>query len=270
VSKPARERIDVLLVDRGLAPTRSKARALILAGDVSSRGNRIDKPGQLVDREAEVNVKAGRRWVGRGADKLAPALLEFALDPGELRLLDVGASTGGFTQLLLAHGAAEVVALDVGHNQLDWRLRSDPRVHVLERVNARDLRPEDLPFVPDWAVIDVSFISLEKVLHPVAACVAAGGSIVALVKPQFEVGKGQVGRKGLVLGAELHRRVLTRIAAFAQRAGWPVAGVCPAGLPGATGNQEYFIHLVVGGAVDPAADWSQRIAAAIQAGGAVS
>jgi 23S rRNA (cytidine1920-2'-O)/16S rRNA (cytidine1409-2'-O)-methyltransferase len=267
---PRRERIDVLLVDRGLAPTRSKAQALVLAGDVSCRGGRIDKPGQLVDREAELSVRPGRRWVGRGARKIGPALAAFGLDPSGLRVLDVGASTGGFTQLLLERGAAEVIALDVGRNQIDWRLRRDPRVRVLEGINARHLVPNQLPFVPDWAVIDVSFISLEKVLQPVASCVAAGGSIVALVKPQFEVGKEQVGRKGLVRDRGLHRGVLERIVRFAHRSGWSVEGVCAAGLPGAKGNQEYFVHAVVGTGSVVDSNWQTWIEDAIDTDGTVS
>jgi len=270
VAGPARIRIDVLLVKRGHAPTRSKAQALVLAGNVSCGGNRIDKSGQLVDCEAELSVRPGRRWVGRGAQKLAPALDAFELDPSGLRVLDVGASTGGFTQLLLERGAVEVIALDVGRNQLDWRLRSDDRVRVMEGVNARSLVPTDLPFVADWAVMDVSFISLEKILQPVASCVVAGGTIVALVKPQFEVGKEQVGRKGLVRDRGLHRQVLERIARFAHHCGASVRGVCPAGLTGATGNQEYFIHTVLGKRCAPASDWQGWIDAAIDSGEAVS
>ncbi len=268
--KPVRERIDVLLVDRGLAPTRSKAQALVLAGDVSCGGNRIDKPGKLVDCEAELQVRPGRRWVGRGARKIGPALVAFGLDPSGLRVLDVGASTGGFTQLLLERGAIEVIALDVGHNQIDWRLRSDPRVRVLEGVNARHLVRDRLPFVPDWAVIDVSFISLEKVLQPVASCVAEGGTIVALVKPQFEVGKGQVGPKGLVRDRKLHRQVLERIVRFAQRSGWSVEGVCAAGLPGAQGNQEYFVHAALRTGSVAGSNWQTWIDDAIDAGETVS
>lgn len=238
-----RERIDVLLVERGLATSRSKAQALVLAGDVTSAGQRIDKPGRLVPRDANLVVKPRRRWVGRGALKLAPALDAFRLDPADRRILDVGSSTGGFTELLLDRGAREVVALDVGRNQLDWSVRSDPRVHVLEGVNARYLTADQLPFVPDWAVADVSFISLQRVLPPVAACLAAGGTIVALVKPQFEVGKHQVGRGGLVRDPSLHGEVLRRLTAFAHTARWSCRGICPAGLRGAEGNQEYFLHL---------------------------
>jgi len=242
--KAPRERIDVLLVDRGLVPSRAKAQALILAGAVSCAGSRVDKPGHLVATDAELAVRPGRRWVGRGAEKIGPALQAFGLDPSGLRILDVGASTGGFTQLLLERRASRIIALDVGRNQLDWCLRSDERVHVLEGFNARNLLPDQLPFAPDWAVVDVSFISLEKVLQPVASCVIAGGSIVALVKPQFEVGKDQVGRRGVVRDRTLHRAVLGRIASFIQRQGWAIAGVCPAGLRGAEGNQEYFLHML--------------------------
>ena len=264
--KPARQRIDVLLVDRGLAASRAKAQALVLAGAVSSAGERIEKPGQLVATDADVAVRPGRRWVGRGARKIGPALAAFDLDPSGLRILDVGASTGGFTQLLLERGACEVVALDVGRNQIDWSLRSDPRVRVLDGVNARYLLSGQLPFAPDWAVVDVSFISLEKVLQPVAACVTSGGTIVALVKPQFEVGRNQVGRKGVVRDRSLHREVLRRIVNFAGLQGWTVAGVCPAGLRGAEGNQEYFVHIVTGPPAGDSANHEALIEAAIDAG----
>jgi 23S rRNA (cytidine1920-2'-O)/16S rRNA (cytidine1409-2'-O)-methyltransferase len=240
-----RERIDVLLVERGLAETRAKAQAMVLAGEVSSAGTRIDKPGRQLPRDAEIEVKPRRRWVGRGAEKIGPALDAFGLNPSGLRVLDVGASTGGFTQLVLERGAAEVLALDVGRGQLDWRLRSDPRVRVLEGINARHLTPDLLPDVPDWAVVDVSFISLELVLPPVAACLGREGTIVALVKPQFEVGKGQVGKGGIVRDRALHDAVLERLTDFVQTRGWRCLGVCPAGLPGAGGNQEYFIHVAV-------------------------
>jgi 23S rRNA (cytidine1920-2'-O)/16S rRNA (cytidine1409-2'-O)-methyltransferase len=256
VPRQDRERIDVLLVERGLAETRAKAQALVLSGDVSSAGTRIDKPGQRIPREAEVCVKPGRRWVGRGAEKIGPALDAFGLDPSGLRILDVGASTGGFTQLVLERGAAEVLALDVGRGQLDWILRSDPRVRPLEGINARHLTSDMLPAVPDWAVIDVSFISLELVLPPVAACLAREGTIVALVKPQFEVGKGQVGKGGIVRDRDLHREVLGRLVEFVSARDWTCRGICPAGLQGAMGNQEYFIQVAcrtTTQAVDPAA-----------------
>lgn len=262
-----RERIDVLLVDRGLAPTRAKAQALILAGAVSCEGARVDKPGQQVSRASELSVRPGRRWVGRGAEKIGPALDTFGLDPDGRRVLDVGASTGGFTQLLLERGAAGVVALDVGRNQLDWRLRSDPRVHVIEGFNARELTPADLPFTPDWAVLDVSFISLEKVLQPVAACVAAGGSMVALVKPQFEVGKELVGRKGLVRDTSLHRDVLLRLIDFVHDGVARVAAVCPSPITGAEGNQEYFLHLRLEDPGSSDRDWEERVDAVIVAAG---
>ena len=261
MKEAGRERIDVLLVERGLAETRAKAQALILAGDVSSDGMRIDKPGQRLPRDAEVAVRPARRWVGRGAEKIAPALETFGLHPSGKMILDVGSSTGGFTQLVLERGARAVIAVDVGRNQLDWRLRNDPRVHVMEGVNARYLAPGQLPAVPDWAVIDVSFISLELVLPPVADCLCEGGTIVALVKPQFEVGKGQVGRGGLVKDPALHRDVLTRLARFAEGRGWACRDVCPAGLRGATGNQEYFLHMNLRG--EPRDDIDTRIAAVL-------
>jgi 23S rRNA (cytidine1920-2'-O)/16S rRNA (cytidine1409-2'-O)-methyltransferase len=238
-----RERLDRVLVERGLAPTRAKARALILAGRVLSGHVRLDKPGQRVARDADLHVREGRRWVSRGAPKLAAALRDLAVDPRDRDALDVGASTGGFTQVLLQAGARRVVALDVGRGQLDWSLRTDPRVHVLDGVNARHLEPCRLPWVPHLAVIDVSFISLRLVLPPVAACLGRGGEIVALVKPQFEVGRGRVGRGGIVRDRRAHRDVLERLCDFARAEHWGVAGLCAAALRGAEGNQEYFMHL---------------------------
>jgi 23S rRNA (cytidine1920-2'-O)/16S rRNA (cytidine1409-2'-O)-methyltransferase len=238
-----RERVDVLLVERGLAPTRARAQALILAGRVHTAGTRVDKPGTGIPRDAPLDVLPGARFVGRGGDKLDDALPRLGVDPRGRDAIDVGASTGGFTQVLLAGGARRVIALDVGRGQLDWQLRTDDRVVPLEGLNARYLRPEDLPFVPDLGVVDVSFISLELVLPALWRCIEPHGEVVALVKPQFEVGRSKVGRGGIVREASLHREVLIRITEFCGKAAWPVRGLCASSLRGATGNQEYFVHL---------------------------
>ena len=238
-----RERLDTLLVLRGLAETRTKARALILAGRVRLAERTLDQPGERLPRDAPLQVTAGRRWVSRGGAKLEPALAELGLDVQAKDTLDVGASTGGFTQALLEAGARRVIALDVGRGQLDWSLRRDERVRVLEGVNARHLTPALLPFAPQVAVVDVSFISLKLVLPAVAGCLQAAGEIVALVKPQFEVGRGKVGRGGIVSDPALHREVLATLARWCQEASLgPVRGA-RAALAGAEGNQEYFLHL---------------------------
>jgi 23S rRNA (cytidine1920-2'-O)/16S rRNA (cytidine1409-2'-O)-methyltransferase len=238
-----RERLDVLVVERGLAPTRTRAQALILAGRVSSFGTRLDKPGQRIAANAPLDLAEGPRFVSRGARKLLAALHSFGVHPAGVPALDVGASTGGFTQVLLEAGASAVASLDVGRGQLDWSLRNDPRVRVLDGVNARYLAPVALPFLPALAVIDVSFISLERVLPPVAACLASAGEIVALVKPQFEVGKGKVGPGGIVREPVRHAEVLERLAAFARQRAWGVLGVIPSPIRGAEGNVEFFLHI---------------------------
>jgi 23S rRNA (cytidine1920-2'-O)/16S rRNA (cytidine1409-2'-O)-methyltransferase len=238
-----RERLDVVLVERGLAPTRAKARALILAGRVLSQGARLEKPGQRIPRGAALEIREGRRYVSRGGHKLEAALRDLAIDVAGGDALDVGASTGGFTQVLLEAGARRVVALDVGRGQLDWSLRRDPRVHVLEGFNARYIEPAALPFLPSLAVVDVSFISLRLVLPGVVSCLAETGEIVALVKPQFEVGRRMVGRGGIVRDVHLHREVLRSFGSLATERGWGMAALIPAAVRGAEGNQEYFIHL---------------------------
>jgi len=240
------ERLDLLLVQRGLAPTRAKAQALILAGRVTSEGKRLDKPGLRLASSVELEVAEGRRFVGRGGEKLAGALESFSIEVDGCSALDVGASTGGFTQALLLAGARRVVALDVGRGQLDWSLRQDPRVHVLEGINARQLTPAMLPWAPSLAVVDVSFISLRLVLPAVVECLAPGGELVALVKPQFEVGRGQVGRGGIVRDRTLHARVLVELHGFAFARGWGIADACASRLRGAQGNQEYLVHLLPG------------------------
>jgi 23S rRNA (cytidine1920-2'-O)/16S rRNA (cytidine1409-2'-O)-methyltransferase len=236
-------RLDVLLVERGLAPTRAKAQALLLAGLVSSGERRLDKPGQLVAHDLPLTVGEGRRYVGRGAEKLGPALARFAIDASGRLALDVGASTGGFTQVLLEAGAARVIALDVGHGQLDWTLRNDPRVVVLEGVNARTLQAADLPYRPSLAVIDVSFISLRQVLPSTCSCLAPGADVVALVKPQFEVGRGRVGKGGIVREPANWDDVLAGLVDFSIEQDLGPAALSRSALKGAEGNVEFFLHL---------------------------
>jgi 23S rRNA (cytidine1920-2'-O)/16S rRNA (cytidine1409-2'-O)-methyltransferase len=238
-----RKRLDQALVDRGLAPTRSRAQALVLAGRVFSGECRLDKAGQKVDDGTPLEITPGPRYVGRGAHKLEGAVTEFGLDVEGRDTMDVGASTGGFTQVLLEAGARRVIALDVGRGLLDWTLRNDRRVHVLEGINARYLEPSQLPFPPEVATIDVSFISLERVLPPVVAALSGEARVVALVKPQFEVGRGKVGKGGIVRDPALHREVLRKTAAFARLQGWGILGVTRSSIRGAEGNAEFFVLL---------------------------
>jgi 23S rRNA (cytidine1920-2'-O)/16S rRNA (cytidine1409-2'-O)-methyltransferase len=204
------------------------------------------KPSQLVPDDAELRVDSGPRFVSRGGLKLESALDELGIEVLGRRCLDVGASTGGFTDCLLRRGAERVIAVDVGFGQLDWTLRNDPRVEVLERTNARHLEANQLPYVPDLATVDVSFISLTKVLPPVAACLVDGGEILAMVKPQFELGRGRV-RGGVVREPEERREALLAVANTARDAGLAIAGFAPSGLPGPKGNLETFIRLTAGG-----------------------
>ncbi len=236
-------RLDTALVDRGLADSRQKARALILAGDVLVNGVRVDKAGALVDRDAEIALIAGCPYVGRGGEKLAGALAAFAVDVSGRVMLDVGAATGGFTDCLLAAGARRVYAVDVGYGQLDWRLRNDERVVVRERTNIRNVQPGDFPEAIDGAVIDVSFISLSLVLPVVHRIVREGGIVIALVKPQFEVGKGEVGKGGVVRDPEKHREVVARIADVARTIGFTVQASTESPLTGPKGNREFFLYL---------------------------
>ena len=239
-----KERADKVLVERGLVDSRTRAQALILAGQVLVREQRIDKPGQLIDPDAEIRIKGGTlRYAGRGGLKLEAALREFNINPDARNCLDVGASTGGFTDCLLQHGAARVWAIDVGHNQLVWRLRQDPRVVVLEGVNARNLYPGQFPVRFDLATIDVSFISLTKILPAVRPCLTDTADCVALIKPQFEVGKGEVGRGGIVTDPAKHRRVLNQIQGAATSIGFRPVGVIESPILGAEGNREFLMHL---------------------------
>lgn len=240
-----RVRIDTLLSERGMFPSRSQAAASVLAGDVLMlpERRRVDKPGELVAEDVELEVQPGRRFASRGGVKLSNALSALSLDVAGRLALDVGASTGGFTDCLLQAGVAHVVAVDVAYGELDWRLRSDRRVTVIERCNARSLRCERLPYRPDLIVIDVSFISLTKVLAAVLACAAGRFDCLALIKPQFEVGRGQVGKGGVVRDPALRRRVLVSVAQAARGLGAAVLGYASSGLPGPKGNLETFVWL---------------------------
>jgi 23S rRNA (cytidine1920-2'-O)/16S rRNA (cytidine1409-2'-O)-methyltransferase len=241
-------RLDELVLERGLAPTRSAARALIMAGEVMVEGQMSDKAGTLVSAAAKISVKERPRFVSRGGDKLAHALGVFGVDVTGVSALDVGASTGGFVDCLLQSGAVRIIALDVGRGQLDSRLRNDARVIVLERVNARYLEPGVLPFVPEFLTMDVSFISVSKVLPAVMACMAPVCTGVILIKPQFEAGPKQVGRGGIVRDPDVHREVLLGLAQFVVTdLGARLLGVSDSGLPGTDGNVEYFFHIGRGG-----------------------
>ena len=264
--RPGRSRLDLLLVARGLAPNRARAQALVIAGHVTSGGRRLDKPGVLVADDLPLEVAEGRRFVGRGAAKLAPALAALGIRVEGREALDVGASTGGFTQVLLEAGAARVVALDVGHGQLDWSLRNDPRVVVLEGMNARLLVPSDLPFAPSLATIDVSFISLRQVLLPACACLSSGADVVALVKPQFEVGRGRVGKGGIVRDPAQWDDVLAGLVAFAIEHGLGPSGIVRSALPGAEGNVEFFLHLKPGAPPVPETELESARRKAVDAG----
>lgn len=239
-----KERIDKLVVERGLAPSREKARALIMAGQVVVGDHVADKAGQMVPIDAEVRLKGEPlRFVSRGGLKLEKALEEFVLDVTGLIVLDVGASTGGFTDCLLQRGVAKVFAVDVGYGQLAWKLREDPRVINLEKTNIRYLEPETLGATPDMAVIDASFISLDKVLPAVIRLISKDGIIVALVKPQFEVGKGEVGKGGVVRDTAKHQRVIAEVTAAAVCLGLTVLGVTESPITGPKGNREFLIFM---------------------------
>jgi 23S rRNA (cytidine1920-2'-O)/16S rRNA (cytidine1409-2'-O)-methyltransferase len=232
-----KKRLDVLLVERGLAESRAQAQALVLAGRVPGYA----KAGQQVDETVELEVTSPARFVSRGGEKLAHALEVLGVDPAGRDCLDVGASTGGFTDVLLQRGAARVIALDVGYGQLHPRIRSDSRVAVLERQNVRELR--ELPFAPELVVCDVSFVSVRRALPPALALAAPGWESVVLVKPQFEAARREA-RRGVVRDREVHRRVLREVAREAAGWGAQVAGVVDSGLPGPKGNREFFLRLV--------------------------
>ena len=237
-------RLDQLLCERGLAETRSRAQALVMAGRVRVDGRLVTKAGTPTSGDAELEVEQGPAYVSRGGDKLATALAAFAVDVSGLVCLDVGASTGGFTDCLLQRGAAHVTALDVGRGQLHERLRADDRVTLLEGVNARLLAPGDLPGpAATLAVVDVSFISLALVLPPLVAVLAHPYRLLPLVKPQFEAGRSEA-RRGVVRDPAIQAAVLQRVAAAAKDAGGIVLGACESGHPGPAGNREFFLHIV--------------------------
>jgi 23S rRNA (cytidine1920-2'-O)/16S rRNA (cytidine1409-2'-O)-methyltransferase len=245
--EPHKIRLDSLLVERGLAASRERARALVLAGAVQVDGHPVTKAGTPIRRDAAVTLLTpDHPYVGRGGVKLEHALQVFGIDPAGRTALDVGASTGGFTDVLLRRGATRVVALDVGHGQLDWRLRNDPRVVVRERVNARTLAAADLPAdaqVFDLVTVDVSFISLRQVLPALTPFLARGADVVALVKPQFEAGRGEVGKGGIVRDEAVRARVVDEVFAAALALGLRRAGLTESPITGMEGNKEYLLHL---------------------------
>ncbi len=252
-AKPAKVpkiRLDQLLVERGLAESRAKARAIIMAGKVFSATKRLDKPGHKTASDIPIDVKGrDHPWVSRGGLKLAHGLERFAIDPGGKVCLDVGASTGGFSDVLLTRGAARVYAVDVGYGQLADKVRGDGRVVVLERTNARHISSLEVPEPVDLIVCDASFIGLEKILPAPLALAAPGANLMALIKPQFEVGKGEVGKKGVVRDKALHAAVCLRIEDWlASLAGWSVLGVSESPITGPEGNREFLIAARLGGA----------------------
>ena len=238
------ERVDKLLVERGLAESRTKAQAMVMAGIVLANEQRVNKPSDQVAQDAELRIKGGdapeARYVGRGGVKLQAALSDFQIDVTGLSCLDVGASTGGFTDCLLQHGASRITAIDVGHNQIDWRLRTDPRVEVREGVNARYLKPSDFPSTFELIVMDVSFISVTKVLPAIVDLLSSTGKLIALIKPQFEVGRGEVGKGGIVRDPEKHARVVEEVNSAAESIGLEVQGVIESPIHGADGNLEFL------------------------------
>jgi 23S rRNA (cytidine1920-2'-O)/16S rRNA (cytidine1409-2'-O)-methyltransferase len=237
-----KSRIDAVLADRGIFPSRSAAAGAVRAGEVriGRDGPVALRPSQLVEPDANLVIAAGPRYVSRGGTKLENALEALGIDVTGRDCLDVGASTGGFSDCLLQRGAARVAAVDVAYGQLDMRLRQDPRVHVIERLNARELAPADLPFAPSLATVDVSFISLTKVLPAVARCLEPGGEVLAMVKPQFELGRERVGR-GVVRDPADRREAIHTVALAARELGLPIRGFASSGLPGPKGNRETFV-----------------------------
>ena len=255
-----KKRVDVLLVEQGLAESRTQAQALVMAGLVPG----YDKPGTQVDESVELTVKGKQPYVSRGGEKLANGLDALRVDPAGLDCLDLGSSTGGFTDVLLQRGAARVIAIDVGTHQLHEKLRGDERVIVMEQTNARELT--ELPFPPQLVVCDVSFISVRIALPPVLALAASGWQAVVLVKPQFEAGRGDVGKGGVVREPATRARVLREVADAALGWGSSVVGVVDSGLPGPKGNREFFLHLVQSDHPTLPDDLDERIAAAVAAG----
>jgi 23S rRNA (cytidine1920-2'-O)/16S rRNA (cytidine1409-2'-O)-methyltransferase len=238
---PKKLRLDQLLVGRGLFPSREQARRAILAGKVSVATRVADKPSELLDEQTAIAVKPTQKYVGRGALKLESALEHFHIDVNGKTALDIGASTGGFTDCMLQRGAEKIYAVDVGYGQLDWKLRNDPRVIVLEKINARFLTRDQVQEFVDICVIDVSFISLTLILPNGVALLKPDGVILALIKPQFELQRSDVGKGGIVRDPRLHQKAQDKIVAFVNDLGQVVAGIAPAGIKGADGNQEFFV-----------------------------
>lgn len=239
-----KERLDKLVHERGLAESREQAKRLILAGLVLVNAQKIDKAGTLIAEDAEIRLLGQEHpYVGRGGLKLEKALQEFQIDPAGKVAIDVGASTGGFTDCLLQHGAQKVYAVDVGYGQLAWKLLHDSRVIPRERTNVRYVSPEDFPEPMDLAVIDLSFISITKILEPVQRLLKPHAEVIALVKPQFEVGKGEVGKGGIVKSPEKHQRVLQEIREYAEGLGFEFKGMLESPIKGAKGNTEFLMYL---------------------------
>lgn len=239
----AKERIDKLLVERRLAESRTKAQALVMAGVVLVNERRVEKSSETFSSDDVIRIKgdtAESRYVGRGGLKLDAALNAFEIDPKDFNCIDIGASTGGFTDCLLQHGAARLTAIDVGTNQLVWSLRTDPRIDVRENVNARNLKPDDFERPFDLAVMDVSFISVTKILPAIVPLLTGNGRIVVLIKPQFEVGRGEVGKGGIVRESEKHERVVAEVNSFAESIGLAVMGTIESPIRGAEGNKEFL------------------------------
>ena len=240
-----KQRLDILLVKKGLAPTRTRAQSLIMEGVVFVDGQKVDKSGTLIKTDSDITVKdSSLKYVSRGGLKLEGALVHFETDVRGQIALDVGASTGGFTDCLLHRGAAKVYAVDVGYGQLDWKLRNDSRVVNMEKVNARYMKQEDIPEPVGIIVIDVSFISLTKIIPSAIQFLNPGGILVALIKPQFEVGKGEVGKGGIVRDENKHEEVVNKITKFIEELNFDVSGVIPSPILGAQGNKEFLISAV--------------------------
>ncbi len=245
MTKQKKERLDVILVTRGLAETRQKAQALILAGSVLTGDRLLDKPGAKLPEDVDLRLRGKLDlYVSRGAHKLIGALDAFNISLKDRECFDVGASTGGFTQVCLERGAKRVVAVDVGHNQMHWKMRSDPRVVCFEGVNMKEPHPDKFSSPFHFACVDASFISLKRLLGPISQHLFPGADVVALIKPQHEVGKEYVGKGGIVTDAEQHRRVTSEISDFAETIGFQVRGLIKSPITGSTGNIEFLIHLI--------------------------
>lgn len=241
-------RLDQLLVERGMAESREKAKAMIMAGEVYADGLRADKPGHLFSSSSGITLKKiSHSYLSRGGLKLEAALDHFSINVKGLILLDIGASTGGFTDCLLRRGALKVIAVDVGYGQIHWKLRKDPRVRILEKTNARHLTPKDIGEDVDGAVIDVSFISLKLVVPPVSRLLLDNSFIVALIKPQFEAGKHRVGKGGVVRDLSVHSEVIDGLGSFFKGQGWGVEGCIPSPILGPKGNREFLVYMKRGG-----------------------